>query len=312
MRVFFAAGEADYSYWTPRFEDVLVAFSSTMKPNALRNPLWFLDSGAYTAMQKGLDPSEALDAYIEFLTVGEGRDHRRYPAMDVIGGGFEATWRNDRKMREAGLQPIAVMHAGEPYQLITRYLEAGVRDLALGGSAGVSVSRHDVEVWTDAIFAVLRRWAVEHQEPLARVHAFGQTAFKRLVRYPFYSADSTNWLTAHRFGEILYFDAKRFRLAGMHPKMLNQSGSLMLDQHLPLAALDGVVVDDARAYRTAHNINVVLAVTDLITTIWADRGVSWDDEPQRRISADAERAHLTEKWPEAMRPLSYEREPAWR
>jgi hypothetical protein len=311
MRIFFAGGEADMRYWAPGFTDVLVAFGQYTKRHALGDPLWFLDSGAYSFMQKGMNSTDALESYIEYLTHGQGVGHQRYAVMDVIGDVWQKTWANDQRMREAGLNPISCVHAGEPPETIRRYLEAGVTNLALGGSAGQDFNRSEVEAWTDKVFAVVNQWMKKTGSPLPRIHAFGQTSFSRLIRYPFYSADSTVWLTSHRFGEVLVFDKKKMRLASLHPRRFSE-GSLKLDYQLPLAALDGYLKPSGKQYRSAWNINQTLHMVDFLTDLWRRRGVEWDDEDQRQHSAQAQRTYLAEHWPEAMaRDTRLVREHVW-
>jgi len=48
----------------------------------------------------------------------------------------------------------------------------------------------------------------EARKENCKVHALGFTNLKGLEKYPFYSVDSTSWLSGNRFGAIYYFDAQ--------------------------------------------------------------------------------------------------------
>lgn len=296
MRIFFAAGEAG-EYWDPAFDDVLVSFAAGGSRKKVPNPLWFLDSGAFSFFQAGSDGTKVLDEYIAYLL---RTGHQRYASMDVIGGGPEASWVNEQKMRAAGLDPISIVHFGEPYQTIDRYLDAGITYIALGGYASGGVSIELARTWIDAIFSRIRDWMRRTGSPMPRIHGLGMTNEQMLLAYPFYSVDSTVWLIARRYGEILYWDLDRRKMGQVNPKALSDKGEIKLRYGIPLTTADGYLVPDARDHKSAWNIVMQLELADFVTDIWTKRGIVWDDEVERVRSAGVERKFLADHWPETV------------
>lgn len=296
MRLFMAAGEAG-EYWDPNFDDVLVSYASpSVRNHPPMNKNWFLDSGAFSFFQWGMDGTAVLDDYIKFLLQTQ---HRRYPVLDVIGKPSSATWANDQKMRAAGLDPIAVVHFGEPHTEILKYLDAGITNIALGGYASAGVSVEVARRWIDAVFSHIGK-RVQAGQKMPRIHGFGMTNESVLIAYPFYSVDSTVWLVSRRYGEVLIWNSYRRKMSQINPKDAEAMNWAVRDFGVPLAAIDGYSVADARDIKAAWNIMQMLELADFVTTLWAKRGITWDDEPERIVSTEAERAFLRANWPEAL------------
>jgi hypothetical protein len=154
----------------------------------------FLDSGAFSAFTKGvvIDIQEYIAFIKENLEVIEV-----YANLDVIGDP-KATLDNQQIMEAAGLKPLPCFHYGEPAEYLEYYLD--VYDyVALGGMVPISTS--DLMDWLDRIFA-------EHicgadGLPKNKIHGFGLTSLKLMLRYPWYSVDSTSWVMVGRMGSVL-------------------------------------------------------------------------------------------------------------
>jgi hypothetical protein len=152
-----------------------------------------LDSGAYSAWAKGEELS--VEAYIEFI-----KQHEHlidvYINMDSIDDP-EKTWDNQRKMEGAGLHPMPVYHIGEP----DKYLEMAMayEYFGLGGMAlRAGPVRHE---FYERIFTKVCP-ASNGYLPKNRVHGFGMTAVEVMVKFPFYSVDSTAWVMTSRYGSV--------------------------------------------------------------------------------------------------------------
>jgi hypothetical protein len=153
----------------------------------------FLDSGAYSAKTQGIkiDIQEYIKFVKEHLDVIE-----IYTNLDVIGDA-EATWQNQLIMKEAGLKPLPVYHFGEPEEYLERYVK-NYSYIALGGTVGIV--RKDTVSYFDRLFQ--NYLCDEKGFPKLKVHGFGLTSLKHMLRYPWYSVDSTSWVVTGRMGSI--------------------------------------------------------------------------------------------------------------
>lgn len=156
---------------------------------------FFLDSGAFSAWSQGsyID----IQKYIKFI-----KDHEDiisvYANLDVIGNAKE-TWRNQRIMEKAGLNPIPVFHYGENIKWLKRYLNRGHEYIALGGLVGGTYQQ--LLQWLDPIWC--NYLCYEDCLPKIKAHGFGLTSINLLLRYPWYSVDSSSWAAISRMGAVL-------------------------------------------------------------------------------------------------------------
>lgn len=159
----------------------------------------FLDSGAFSAFTKGVTIDiEEYARYIKeiepFLEV--------YANLDVIGDP-QATWDNQKKMEQMGLAPLPCFHYGEDEKWLLRYLDK-YEYVALGGMVPISTS--NLLKWLDRIFS--EYICDKSGSPRIKVHGFGMTSLPLMLRYPWYSVDSTSWVVTGRLGGI-YIPRKR-------------------------------------------------------------------------------------------------------
>lgn len=154
----------------------------------------FLDSGAFSAFtqHKVIDIQE----YIKFI-----KEHESllevYANLDVIGDA-EATWKNQMIMEKAGLHPLPVYHYGEDEKWLKRILDKGYDYISLGGM--VPISTGDLIHWLDYIFKTYI--CDEEGMPKVKVHGFGLTSLRLMLRYCWFSVDSTSWVVTGRMGSI--------------------------------------------------------------------------------------------------------------
>lgn len=139
---------------------------------------------------------EYMDAYAEFI-----KKYRTaidyYVNIDAIGNP-EITWENQMYLeKEHGLKPIPVVHQGEPIKWVEKYLEAGYDYLAIGKIA----NQGPFDEWCDRCFEVICNQ--ENRLPLVKVHGFAITRYTWMVRWPWYSVDSTTWIKMAFNGQIL-------------------------------------------------------------------------------------------------------------
>lgn len=153
----------------------------------------FIDSGAFSAKTRGVEIP--IQKYISWLHAHKERI-ALYASLDVIGDP-EKSKINQAIMEREGLTPLPCFHLGEPI----RYLEEMVERyqyIAVGGYVGLSM-HHAAELrkYLSQIFAITR--------DRVAVHGFGVGSLALLLRYPFFSTDSTSWYRIARFGFLLTF-----------------------------------------------------------------------------------------------------------
>ena len=155
----------------------------------------FLDSGAYSASSQGITID--LPEYITFIK--QYQDHIEvYANLDVIGDPI-GTLKNQRIMEKAGLKPLPCFHYGEPIKYLIHYLE-NYDYVALGGMVGKRTP--DLAHWLDELFT---NYICTEKDgiPRVKIHGFGMTSLMLMLRYPWYSVDSTSWVVASRMGQVL-------------------------------------------------------------------------------------------------------------
>ena len=164
-----------------------------------------------------------------------------YASLDVIGDP-EQSWANYKEMTDAGLHPIPTVHDGSSVEWIKKYCDQGVRYIALGGLTGSLGERR--YKFLDQAFSVLRAyWPI-------KVHAFGVGYdVKVLLRYPFYSSDSTSWLRHARF---------------FQPEEKTPYGEMQIRAMKPIE-------------RVALGVKPMLEQEKLVTDVWTKRGITWDE-----------------------------------
>jgi hypothetical protein len=169
--------------------------------------LW-LDSGAFSAWNIGREID--LEHYIAYIKHNiEHIDY--YVNLDVIPGSFGVTpgpaevedsarkgWENMLRMESEGLHPIPVFHMGENFSWLRRMVSHGCPYIGISPANDRTTNKK--KLWLDRVFGELTD---EAGWPVVKTHAFGVTAISLLVRYPWYSADSTTWIMMAARGKIL-------------------------------------------------------------------------------------------------------------
>jgi hypothetical protein len=155
----------------------------------------FLDSGAFSAWNSGTEIK--LDDLVEFITKYRS-DLKVYAVLDVIGDA-DATLVNQKAMEAKGLTPLPCYHYGDDLSYLKHYMD-NYEYIALGGM--VPVESLPLQHWLDGLFS---RYLCDPVTKIPRVklHGFGMTRLDLVLRYPWYSVDSTSWQLAAAFG-LLY------------------------------------------------------------------------------------------------------------
>lgn len=143
----------------------------------------FLDCGAFSLQGGQLSPGALehyRDHYARFLhRYGKYFDH--YANFDLIGDPARSH-QNLVVLRSKGLDPVPVVHYPANPDVLNVYY--GSRIIGLGGLVG-KTSSSECQEWIKECFDQLG--------PHTRVHGFGVAGLETMLKYPWYSVDSTGW-----------------------------------------------------------------------------------------------------------------------
>jgi hypothetical protein len=136
--------------------------------------------------------------YIAFLKQYQ-KDITVYTNLDVINNA-KLTRRNQGILERAGLSPIPVFHLGSDETALEEYLKNPDCDyIALGGL----IPNRPAELYglLDRLFQ--KYFLNKDGHPKIKVHGLACTSASLMVRYPWYSVDSTSSLKMGIYGKIL-------------------------------------------------------------------------------------------------------------
>lgn len=181
--------------WTKRLWSYYhLVITNGIMPNINKKVELFLDSGAFSAWSQGKEID--INEYIKFIKENESVIEV-YANLDVIGDAC-LTWDNQRTMEKAGLHPLPVFHYGEDIQWLKRILSKNYEYISLGGM--VPISTENLITWLDDLFS--KYLTDKNGIPIVKVHGFGLTSLRLMLRYPWFSVDSTSWVVTGRMGSI--------------------------------------------------------------------------------------------------------------
>lgn len=172
--------------------------------------LW-IDSGAFSAWTKKVKIN--LDEYISFcLDLGDAITY--IVNLDVIPGEFRQRnlppeeiersasegYKNYYYMLSKGIpreKLIHVFHQGEDFKWLRRM----VSEIPYIGLSPVNDrTTQEKMLWLDQCMDYVTD---REGYPIIKFHGFGVTSAALMFRYPWYSVDSTTWLTRASYGQIL-------------------------------------------------------------------------------------------------------------
>jgi hypothetical protein len=139
-----------------------------------------------------------VDDYAEF--VKQNKDVLSvYVNVDVIFNP-EQSWKVLKHLeKEHGLSPMPVIHHGTDLKWLRRHLDEGYDYIGLGG-LGQEVTKAQYFDWADRAFNMI--CDQPSRMPLVKTHGFAMTSLDLMLRYPWYSVDSTTWVVIGRMGGL--------------------------------------------------------------------------------------------------------------
>jgi len=219
----------------------------------------FLDSSGFSAFTvKALIDINKYCDYIHqnknILTV--------YANLDVIGDG-EASLKNLNYMESQGLNPLPVFHYGEDWSLLDEYIKK-YNYFAIGGTVQLKKDKKVMYKFLDNCFSRVNQ--------KIKIHGFGVTAIDLLKRYPFYSVDSSTWISTSIYGGIF------------NPLNYNGNKLIYINPHIKKNADYTLMnyTDKSKEHRNTYgrvsrNVIEFIKFEKYLTELWRLRGVVWND-----------------------------------
>lgn len=153
-----------------------------------------------------------LDDYIEYLH--ENKQYLDfYVTVDAIGANdisANKTWEILKYMESFGLNPIPVYHFKEDHKFLKRMID-NYEYIGIGG-LGQDITKEKYIPEADKFFKYV---CDDNGKPRVKVHGFALTSSELILRYPWYSVDSSTWTYAARSGAI------------MQPKPIIKNGEIL-------------------------------------------------------------------------------------
>ena len=168
------------------------------QPDEQLQPLYFADSGAFSALTLGAPIT--IEGYATWLEQWKPW-LRGYSNLDVIGDA-KGTWYNQQWMEDHGFTPVPTFHVGEEWSWLEHYLKR-YKYIALG-VAGMQEKHRAVMSWLGRAFTMAQSYG-------AVFHGFALTSWTTLRAFPFYSVDSSSWSSGLRFATLKLFDSDQGR-----------------------------------------------------------------------------------------------------
>lgn len=245
------------------------------KMNGYTPETFILDSGAFSVWANG--GTIDLQAYIAFAK--ELREQLppqvelNVVNLDVLPGKFGETptneqreqsaidgWNNMLEIEKAGLKVIHVYHQHEDLKWLDKIRE---HLPYIGISPANDVSMPQKLSFMDSCYARIR--------DTVKTHGFAVTSPDQLYRYPLFSADSSSWVSAGRYGTIpLFYD-------DLSIKWLKYKDRKQVLKHWDYIKHIGIEKLGAEDWqdRTELAIRSYQQLEKVATDLWTKRGVIW-------------------------------------
>lgn len=221
----------------------------------------FLDSGAFSAMTQGIkiDIGRYCDYILRNADMIEHIDGQPLASvLDAIGDA-DGTWRNQMEMERRGVRPLPCYHYGEPVEVLEHYV-ANYPYITIGGM--VPISTQQLKLWLDRLWA--RHLTHPDGSPKVKVHGFGLTSLPLMMRYPWYSVDSSTWVQWAANGMILMPDStgqidvssrsSRRKVKGQHMDTVSPLETQAIEQRIRGYGIDPDRLRDLYFSRWAFNV----------------------------------------------------------
>lgn len=256
----------------------------------------FIDSGAFSVKMSGrvID----LNDYCSWLEANPWITN--YMQLDVIGN-EEESFKNLVKMREHGLDPVAVLVYSAPIERVSELVPSGEGWLCVAGGAKRAGSGGD-KWYRNRLLSIKARY------PKIKLHALGYTrTLPEIITCAADSTDSASMSLATAWGNVRLFDERTFKIYRVETgrkltkeQITPRFAALMLKYDLAvedlslakIAKRNGKVwMANARSWcrfalhAAKHDklvYTALIAEMDVRVTLEAQKGIITKEEPARR------------------------------
>lgn len=160
----------------------------------------FLDSGAFSAFTQ--NATIDLGRYCDYC-------HRNADIIEIVSvldlidfddpkAAAKGSYKNLMEMKRRGVEALPCYHQGEPPEVLEWYVQ-NYSHITLGGLVGSSTQK--LMLWLDELWGTYLTNA--DGTPKIKIHGFGITSLPIMLRYPWYSVDSSTWVQWSANGMIL-------------------------------------------------------------------------------------------------------------
>ncbi len=191
-------------------EDVLKCLNGSKKEDI---GLFFLDSGAHGLFNRHSKKDASKDRYEFFETDEFWQYVDEYAAfvkknLDVIDIYVNVDVIFNPRLSytvlkylesKHSLHPMPVLHYGTPMEWVEKHLEDGYDLIGLGG-LGQGSNAQEYAVWADKVYSRISPGPTHC--PTIRTHGFAMTSYELMIKFPWWSVDSSSWTKMGAFGGI--------------------------------------------------------------------------------------------------------------
>jgi DNA-binding transcriptional ArsR family regulator len=189
----------------------------------------------------------------------------------------EQSFRNWEYLRAQGVPAMGVFHQYERFYWLDE-LKKHSDYIGISPANDVSVEKRDL--WLSQVF----QWI----EFSVKTHGFGVTAGPLLLKYPFFSVDSTTWMGAVRYGSYVSMNWTKFGV--------NQTWSREMHENPSKITKDGVPSSRTADYRFRAGVRDFLVFEKFLSNHWSRRDPtgntqmpsSSENKPRRKPRLDRE------------------------
>jgi hypothetical protein len=147
--------------------------------------------------QQGSGPPINFNGYLQYAKTYRTYYDRIYNFdCDFGDEGFDTNIYYQKRMEDAGLDPVPVVHSIFNDDEIDYYIRRGYKVVAIGSPQ-----------ITD--FGTLAYVMEKFKGTNIKIHLFGNADFEFLTSFPIYSCDTSTWVMAGVFGDIIWWNPQK-------------------------------------------------------------------------------------------------------
>ena len=287
MNIYFATSPSKQHFALiveEKIKNILVSYHYIKKPQELFKLLngyeperIMIDSGAFSVWSNGgsinlenyaefcVELKKILSSNIEFNIVNLDVLPGKWgfvPSKEEIAKSAELGWKNMEYLESKGLKVIHIFHQHEDWSILDKLVK---HSDYIGISPANDVSNNEKQKWMKQVFSRIKN--------KVKTHGFAVTSYNQLYNYPYYSADSSSWITPARYG-MLPIMTDAFQIKSFSYKDINNIEKYW--KYLSEVGID--VIADSKSWqgRTRIAIATYKKLEEIATRIWKERGIIWN------------------------------------